>query len=232
MKPIIRFNAIVISLTTFTVFNIWLKFSILILNYPEWFKDPENTKHNILGVLLVALMSIGVYRLLFLLLSFFVNQFQIIKRWVFSSDYIEGTWVGFYIGVSGKVRYLIENFEQNFDGVVIKGTAFDENKNIHSFWTSESVNLDTIKGELTYQYKVRTPNEQTDPIGLAYFSYNRSNSRKPVWFLNGFSSDTHLLMKCKAMEYKWKNETKYDLNEALQKAEEFYQTKKDIVYNK
>lgn len=115
--------------------------------------------------------------------------------------------------------------------MVIKGTSYDENKNLHSFWTSESINLDSEKGELSYQYKVRTTREKPDPNGIAYFSMIRENNRKPATMLVGFSADSHLIKKCKAMEYRWIENTKYDINEALKKAEEFYQTKKDIVFN-
>lgn len=231
MKPIIRFNTIVLSLTTAVVFGIWLGISKLILTYPDWFKDSVYNKYNLLGLLLVALISIGVYRLFFLITSYLVNNCQWIKRLVFSSDYIEGTWVGFYIGVSGNERYLIETFEQNLEGLVIKGTSYDENKNLHSFWTSESINLDSEKGELSYQYKVRSTREKPDPNGIAYFSIIRDNNRKPASILVGFSADSHLTKKCKAMEYRWSEKTKYNINEALIKAVEFYQTKKDFVYN-
>ncbi len=231
MKPIIKFNTIVLSLTTSSVFGIWLIISQLILKYPDWFKDSSNSKYNLLGLMLVGLISIGVYRLLFLITSYFVNNCQWLKRKVFSSCYLEGTWVGFYIGVLGNVRYLIETFEQNIDGLVIKGSSYDENKNLHSFWTSESINLDSEKGELSYQYKVRTTRENQDPNGIAYFSMIRENNRKPATMLVGFSADSHLTQKCKAMEYRWIKNTKYDINEALTNAEKFYQTKKDIVYN-
>ena len=231
MKPIIKFNTIVLSMTTTVVFGIWLYISQLILTYPEWFKESSNNKYNLLGIIMVGLISIGVYRLFFLITSYFVNNCQWIKRQVFSSYYLEGIWVGFYIGVSGNVRYLIETFEQNIDGLVIKGTSYDENKNLHSFWTSESINFDSEKGELSYQYKVRSTKEKPDPNGIAYFSIIRGNNHKPASILVGFSADSHLTKKCKAMEYKWIEKTKYDINEALDKAEEFYQTKKEIVFN-
>ncbi|WP_321515854.1 hypothetical protein [Marinifilum fragile] len=231
MKSIIRFNGIVISLTTSVVFGIWYGISKLIINYPDWFGDPENEKYNLLGLLVMGLISIGVYRLFFLIMSTLVNSSKWLKKAVFSSEYIEGTWVGFYIGVLGNVRYLIETFEQNLDGLVIKGTSYDENNNLHSFWTSESINLDSNKGELSYQYKVRTTREKPDPNGIAYFSIIRDNNRRPANILVGFSADSHLEKKCKAMEYKLSPKTKYDINEALSKAQEFYNTKKDIVFN-
>lgn len=231
MKPVIRFNTIVISLTTTAIFGIWLCISRLIITYPDWFKDSANNQYNLLGLLLAGLVSIGIYRLFFLITSNVVNKCQWIKKIVFSSYYIEGTWIGFYIGVFNKERFLIETFEQNLDGLIIKGISFDENKNLHTFWTSESINLDPEKGELSYQYKVKSTKENPDPNGVAYFSLIRDNNKKPPTMLVGFSADSHLTKKCKAMEYRYSDKTYYDINIALKKAEEFYQTKKDLVFN-
>ena len=49
MKPTIRFNSIVISLTTIAVFGIWYEISKLILLYPDWFRDQNSNKYNFLG---------------------------------------------------------------------------------------------------------------------------------------------------------------------------------------
>lgn len=228
MKPIIRFNTIVLSLTTTVVFGMWYGISLLLLEYPEWFNNPENNKYTIIGFFATSLLSVGVYRLIYLLVSYLVNKFNFIKKIFFSSYYLEGTWVGFYIGIKGKERFFIETFEQNLDILVIKGTAFDENKKIHSFWTSESINLDIEKGELSYQYKVRATKEKPDPTGIAYFSMNRENNRKPASMLIGYSSDTHLPRKCTAIEYKISNNTGYNMNSALDKAKKFHQIKKEF----
>lgn len=231
MKPILRFNTIVLSLTTSAVFGMWLGISILLLKYPDWFKNPINNKYNLLGILITALISVGIYRMIYLMVSYIVNNCNWIKKKFFSSYYLEGTWVGFYIGVDGKERFFIETFEQNLDTLVIKGTAYDENKNLHSFWTSESINIDIEKGELLYQYKVRATKEKPDPIGIAYFNMNRDNNRKPAKMLVGYSSDSHLPKKCRAIEYKYSEKTGYDLNIALEEAEKFFQTKREFIFN-
>ena len=103
MKPIIRFNSIVISLTTIAVFCIWYGISKLVLAYPDWFKDPNTNKYNLLGLLLTGLISIGIYRTFFIITSLVVNNCRKIKKLIFSSYYLEGTWIGFYIGFLGGV---------------------------------------------------------------------------------------------------------------------------------
>jgi len=231
MKPIIKFNTLVLSLTTTAVFGIWMFISRLILAYPEWFKDQTNNKYNLLGLLLLGLISVGVYRLFFLVTSYLVNNCHWIKRLVFSSDYLEGTWIGFYIGVSGNVRYIIETYEQTIDNLTIRGTSYDENKNLHTFWTSESYNINAKDGEITYQYKVRSTKENTDPNGIAYFSFIRDNNKKAPEFIVGYSVDSHLSMKCKAMEKKLSKSTAYEINNTLDQAVLFYEEHKSHVFN-
>ncbi len=228
MKPLVRFHTCVISLTTSMVFGLWYEISKLIVEYPEWFKDSANDKYKIIGFFASILVSVGFYRIIYLAVAWCINNIFWTKRLVFSSFYLEGTWVGFYIGVSGKIRYMIETYEQSLDGIVIKGMSFDENKNLHTFWTSESVNLDIEKGEISYLYKVKSTKDKTDPYGMAYFSFIRDINKKPPVQIIGYSEDAHFTQKCKAAEKKYSISTKFEMNEALLEAVNYYQSKKNI----
>ena len=232
MKPIIRFNSIVISLTTIAVFGIWYGISKLILIYPNWVKDPNTNKYNLLGLLLTGLISIGIYRIFFIITSLIVNNCRKIKKLVFSSYYLEGTWIGFYIGVSGNVRYLIETYEQDLDGLVIRGKSFNEAENFHSTWIADTINIDTKRGEISYQYKVESPIDVSDHNGIAFLNFERERHNKTPKLMIGFSADLHLAQKCKTIEYKISENTSFDLTEAIIKAKEFYQSKKDHFFNK
>lgn len=231
MKPIIRFNSIVISLTTLVVFGIWLLISKLLLTNPEWFKNPDNNLYNFLGIILTAFMSIGVYRIFLNLCSYLVNNSLFIRKMIFKSSFLEGTWVGFYIGVSGNVRYLIETFEQNFDSVIIRGKSFNELQNFHSTWISDNVNIDVNRGKLSYHYKVESPNETSDHNGIAFFNFERKTKKTAPHELIGFSADLHLSKKCKAVEIKVSDETTIKLEIALQKAKELYETRNTHFFN-
>lgn len=231
MKPQERINSIVISITTMIVFGLWLIIKELIIKYPKWFTDPNNQEYNIIGIVAIGFISIGIYRSLIILVTIIIKKINWIKKGVLSSYYLEGTWIGFYIGVSGNVRYIIETYEQTLDNLVIKGISFDENKNLHTFWTSESYNINIESGEITYQYKVKATKENTDPNGIAYFSFIRGNNKKPPKQIVGYSADSHLTLKCKAMEKKYNDSTDYDIEKALEEAVKFYQSKKDNVFN-
>jgi len=230
MKPIQRFYTIVIALTSVIVFTIWTISSKILIEHIDW-KNSTHLFYSGFALVLTYLSSIGVFSSIFTLINYLFSKWKWLKRYVLSSYYLEGTWVGFYIGVSGNVRYIIETYEQTFDSLVIKGTSYDENKNLHTFWTSESYNINAKNGEITYQYKVRSTKENTDPNGIAYFSFIRGNNKKPPKMIVGYSADSHLTMKCKAMEKKYKNSTSHNIDKALEEACIFYQSKKDNVFN-
>lgn len=230
MKPHQRITTYAISTTTIVVFSIWKLIYQIMLIKPDWFKDINNEKYNIWGVLLLGLISAGVYKGFFSFIDKLMKNYQWMKKQILSSYYMEGTWVGFYIGVAGKVRYMVETYEQTMDDLVIKGISFDENKNLHTFWTSESYNINAESGELIFQYKVKSTHEQTDPNGIAYFNLNRKNNKKATDFIVGYSVDSHLGKKCRAIEMKFSDSTKYDLKETLCKAIQFHEEYKDYVF--
>jgi hypothetical protein len=225
MKPIHRFYSIVISISALIVFAIWTISSCILTKHPEW-KNNQNYLYYGLAAILTYLLSYGTFKTVSNVISYLFNKCEYLKKWILSSYYVEGTWVGFYIGIAGKIRYMIETYEQTFDSVVIKGMSFDENKNLHTFWTSESVNLDIEKGEISYQYKVKSTKENTDPYGVAYFNFIRDINQLPPVEIIGYSEDAHFSKKCKASEKKYSTRTKYNMNEALLEAENYYQSKK------
>lgn len=230
MKPHQRITTYAISFTTIVVFSIWKLIYQIMLLYPNWFKVLDHEKYNTLGIILLGLISAGVYKTFFIAIDYLMRNFQWVKRVILSSYYMEGTWIGFYIGVSGKVRFMIETYEQTMDDLVIKGISFDENKNLHTFWTSESYNINAESGELIFQYKVKSTHEQTDPNGIAYFNLNRKNNKKATDFIVGYSVDSHLGKKCRAIEMKLSDSTKYDLKETLGRTIQFHEEYKDYVF--
>jgi hypothetical protein len=227
MKPIHRYYSIVITISALIVFAIWTISSCILTKHPEWINN-QNYLYYGFAAILTYLLSYGTFKTVSNVISYLFNKCEYLKKWILSSYYVEGTWVGFYIGIAGKLRYMIETYEQTFDSIVIKGMSFDENKNSHTFWTSESVNLDIEKGEISYQYKVKSTKENTDPYGVAYFNFIRDINQAPPVEIIGYSEDAHFSKKCKAAEKKYSTRTKYDMNEALLEADIYYQSKKNI----
>lgn len=51
-----------------------------------------------------------------------------IKKKILGNYYLEGTWVGFFVGNSGKIRYICERFEQSLEGIIIQGSSYTDNQ--------------------------------------------------------------------------------------------------------
>lgn len=212
MKPVIRFNSIALSLSTLIIFSLW---------------EILNKIHDLFPSLIIftgLIISLSVYRLVVNLLAYLLDKSMIVKKFIYGSSYLEGTWIGFYIGVNGSVRYLIERHEQEFDSLVIKGKSFDDNLNFHSMWTADAVSIDVKKGELTYMYNVSALSDVSNNVGIAIFNFERVNSQKAPTKLIGYSSDLHIAKKVKAMEIKVDNDSDQEL---LKKAKILFNENQD-----
>ena len=215
MKPIIKFNSIILSLTTIVIFAGWVSLSDLIIKYPE------------LTIILSGIFSIGVYRMFFLLLSLAVKNWIWFKSLVFGNYFLEGTWVGFFIGNEGKVRYYVETFEQDFESVIIRGKSFNET-GYHASWIAETNNIDVKRGTLSYTYNTDAIGNTFINSGIAFFNFERSCLNKAPNSLIGFSSDLYNPRKFKSFEKKISYNTSHDYVGALDTAKEIYTLNKHV----
>lgn len=212
MKPLIRFHSIVLSITTLLVFYLWSIVITITLSHPS------------LKVPIAALVSVGIYRLLLLAFKFLILEIRFVKKWVFGANYLEGLWVGFFIGSSNKVRYYIETFEQDFDSLIIRGKGFREEEGYFGSWISDNVNVDVKKGVLNYTYETDAIKNSFINPGLASFTFQRSGVNKAPTKLMGFSSDLFNPNKLKSYEVKISDKPDIgDIEELLKQAKKIYQ---------
>lgn len=211
MKPLIRFHSIVLSVTTLVVFSLWELFESYSLNYP------------ILKIAFAAIISIGFYRILMLIIKSIVLNIRFLKKCIFGTQYIEGVWVGFFMGKSDNVRFYIETFEQDFESITIRGKGFRENEGYFGSWISESVNFDNKKGTLNYTYKADALSNTFVNPGLAEFVIERRKNNAPPYRLFGFSADLYDPKKMKSFEEKINDQPDIgNIEEALKKAKQLY----------
>jgi len=216
MTPSIKLNSIALAIATMIVFSIWT----FITNLDS---IPDTLK-----IILGSIISLGLYRLIASFIIFFTKQSIWIKRQLFGAYYLEGTWVGFYIGVSGKERFIIERFEQNLETLVIRGKSFNEHTKFHSTWTAPTVSIDMAKGKISYMYETIPINDKLNNNGIAIFNLERDSQYKAPKGLTGFSSDLHLGgNRVKAMEVKISNSCSMSETEALKEAKKIYTENKD-----
>lgn len=215
MKPLVKLNSIAFAISTSVVFSLW---QILLKS--------QGTNPLIITIVGV-IVSLGLYRITANFIILLIQESTWIKRKFLGPQFLEGTWVGFYIGPSGNQRYLIEKFEQEIDSLVIRGKSFDENLNYHSSWTSSSVNIDVNNGRITYMYELTPLKEIKNNNGICVFNFERDNQYSKPKGLEGFSADIHIGSKVKAKEIKVSDYCKFQENEALEKAKETYDQFKD-----
>jgi hypothetical protein len=212
MKPLVKYHSIVLSITTLIVFSLWELFANIGENY------------SILKIVIAAITSIGFYRILMLIAKSLILNIRIFKKWIFASQYIEGVWVGFFMGKSDKVRYYIETFEQDFESITIRGKGFRENEGYFGSWISESVNFDDKKGTLNYTYKADALSNTFINPGLADFVIERKESNTSPYRMFGFSADLYNPKKMKSFEEKIRDKPDIgNIKDALGKAKQLYQ---------
>ena len=211
MNPLIRFHSIVLGITTLTVFSVWEVFR----NIVEY--DP------LLVVPIAAITTVGFYRIFMLVIKFLILRIRFIKKWIFGAYYMEGVWVGFFIGNDKKVRFYIETFEQDFESITIRGKGFRENEGYFSNWISESVNFDIKKGVLNYTYQADTLSNSFINPGFSCFNIERRDRQGQPYRLFGFCADLYNPNKLKSFEEKINDKPDIgNIENALAKAKELY----------
>jgi len=210
MNPSIKLQSISFSIATATVFSGWTFLTEIGRSYPY------------IKIAIALLISLGVYRLIASLIIEASKKWTWFKKIMLGSYFLNGTYVGFYIGASGKIRYIVERFEQDIDSLVIRGKSFDDNLNYHANWTATSVNIDTKAGKISYMYECTPMKDSSNHNGVAIFSFIRKNQDSPANGLEGFSADLHIGKRVRAKEIKVSDKCSLDEKDALRKAKKLY----------
>ena len=100
MKRYNEYRTVIFMGTTAVVFAVWgkLQASITALEGLETFYA------GLVGVL----VSLGTYELILNVVEFIAINFQPLKKFIFGRTYLDGVWVGAYMGYDGTPRYYIE----------------------------------------------------------------------------------------------------------------------------
>lgn len=215
MSPELKFHSLIVSASTLIVFTIWSQLTSLVAKYPAT------------SVIAAGLISIGVYRILNLILLAAFRKISMVKKFILGPGYMEGTWVGFFIGHDEKPRFFIETFEQDLSDLIIRGKGFKECGTYHGSWISDNTEVNTRLGKLTYTYEADVIGNSHINPGLAVFSFERKTKDLPPHGMIGFSSDLFNPKKLKSFEKKISDCTSIGIEEALTEAKEIHQKNKD-----
>lgn len=211
MAPYDKLRSIVFTISTALLFFIWSLLTKL---------SPSNV---ILNTILGAVSSLGTYRIILKIMETLIVKIPIVKKFIYGNSYLEGVWIGAYIGTDDKPRYYIEYFEQDFTGLIIRGFCYNEDYSYKGNWVSDRVYINEKNGTITYTYVTEMIRNNTKNQGLASFNFYRNNKKDPPMEMIGFSSDIFSPQKFQSFEWKLSEKEKnYDRKRLLKLAEERY----------
>ena len=194
-----KLRTFVFAVTTAMLFFIWTLLSDFI------------ESNLFLGIPLSGIISLGTYRFILKLAELIMMKNKHIKKLVLGNKYLEGIWVGVYIAEDDNPRFYYECFEQDFSGLIIRGTCFNEDGTYKGSWISNDVCIDGNAGTITYTYVTDMLNNAVKNQGLATFNFQRKNKESITDKMIGFSSDIFSGKKIKSFEWKL-NEKEIPMN--------------------
>lgn len=181
MNPTEKFNTLLVGTTVSIMFLVIVSLS------PDL--HTAGVRHPILGFIAGLLLSAGAYRLLAIVLRWLMKRSSHTLSLVLGPSYMGGTWIGWFRGHSGELRYMIEYFNQNLDSLSITGRSFYPDGSDHGYWESEAVALDSKKGKLTFTYVFDTLSRDKPLLGIHSSILERKSGTKPPYGYNGFAHD-------------------------------------------
>lgn len=211
MNPELKFHSIVLSVITTAIFLIWIFLNKLIAQYP------------FTSVILSGLVSLGVYRFVAIIFLSLFKKLSFIKKFILGPRFMEGVWVGFFVGKGNKIRLFVEIFEQDLSTTTIRGRSFREDGSYHGSWNAENVTIDLNRAKLTYHYQTDAIRNTFINPGIAGFEIDRNGKYKIPERLIGFSSDLFSPDKLMAFEEKVSLRAVYDSTEILEIAKAIYE---------
>jgi hypothetical protein len=210
MKPTIKLYSIVLFLSTIVIFGLW---GILY---------PLKEINHIYKIIIAAVFSVGTFRIFIKSIIFLTKRCSWLKKIVLGNFYFEGTWAGFYVGHSGKERFVIERWEQDIDNLTIRGIAFNEIKKYHSNWNSLSIHFDIIKGKISYLYEGTGIGDRVYNQGVANFDIGRDNQYSAAKTIIGFYQDLHFDKRTECKMIKISDKCSYSEEKSLSAAVQLY----------
>ncbi|WP_310604888.1 hypothetical protein [Anaerosporobacter sp.] len=215
------YRTIIFTITTALVFFIWSMIQPILVGFIGLsFWNPA---------LIGAIISLGSYRFVLKLVEALAIKFKLIKKIVFGRSYLDGIWVGAYIGRSGKPRFFVEYFEQDFNSLVIRSKCYFEDGRYRGEWKSRNASIDEDKGELYYTYDTTMEDKGFKTMGFAIFTFDRKNKLAAPNMIYGFSSDISSEKMNPAVEEKITKKKILSDQELLERAIEVYQKYKDTM---
>ena len=219
MQPILKFDSIVISLSTLIMFSIWTLIQTL---------NIQDNIFEILAILISFVTSIGCYRLLVSIFYILFDRIHWFRVIILGPFCLEGTWVGFSAGSQGDIRFYYEKFDQELDSVNIYGQSFTENGGFHGSWYVRNPMIDIESGEMTYCFEADSIKNTWSNPGFGRFKMIRETKNDAPFMLRGYTSYVYNTTKLFGLEVKIKDGN-YSDQELYSKAQAVYEKYKYVL---
>lgn len=223
MKISTKINTIAIGAAATVVLSLW--------NLWDSSKDQLSWKDDpFLEVVVGAFLSTAFFRLVLEGIIWLTKKSKLVKKYILGAEYLEGTWVGFYINGDNHLRYYIETVEHDLynESLIVSGQGFDEHRRHHARWEVISSKIDVQDGKLFYMYYVHPTNKAGHNIGVSDLTFKRKNRESAPTQMYGTSVDAQETKKIRTMGMKIHDELEYNQSDALNKAIEFYNSNRDF----
>ena len=207
-----KITAIAIAITTICIFGLW---QIAV---------PYSIKYEWLKPIIAAAFSYGIYSFLIVTLGRYLPNVKFIKRWLFGRDYLDGVWVGAYVGCTLEPRVFYEEYDQQFETVTVRGRSFLLDGTPHATWTSTSFNISHEHDKIFFTYSAQSFTAEPSGNGYAQFTPVLDNKGRFIRELRGFSFDLHNGIMIPALEKKL--DKKSDEKSLIESAKALYSDNK------
>jgi hypothetical protein len=181
MSPTAKFNALLASTTVFIMF--------MAVGYVSPFLTHAGVDHPVILSFAALISSAGVYRLLAIALRWLMERFEPLRALVLGPYYMHGTWVGWFRGHAGDLRYMVEHFAQDLDSLVITGRSYTASGKEHGYWLSEAVTIDAKRGQLIFTYSFDVITQSLPLIGIHTSLFERKATYEAPTGYSGFAHD-------------------------------------------
>ena len=191
MMPVSKAHSISFTVASSIVYCLWKYIACIDSNY------------TIISFLISLFMSYSFYKIIYKLILILCKKIKLVKKFILGKYYFEGLWIGKYNSDEDE-EYYYEVFEQDLEGMSIKGEAFDRNKNKICSWTIINPIINIPESKFTYYYEM--DNYTTNDIKQGY-SRATIFYKKYAYKLAGFAIDNCCKAKQEYVSIKIKDQS-------------------------
>ena len=137
----------------------------------------------------VVLASTGLYKLLYSSIVGLLRANRWVKQRILGPSFVEGTWVGHFTGREGDIRFIVEYFEQDLTGLVIRGSSYTDQGESHATWLAENCRVDPDAGTLIYTYTCDVRSRSVTLQGIGSFALRRHSRNAAPYEIEGYVAD-------------------------------------------